>query len=98
MEPTSTSTRPRAATNSSARAAYAVARWTAERDDAGTIAVIFPDRGDRYIGTIYSETYRIQRGVDDPALPDGPVPLASGAIATGWSVADLSQARLARQP
>jgi hypothetical protein len=41
----------------SSGAAYLVASWVAERFDPGAqVAVICPDRGDRYVGTVYSRS------------------------------------------
>jgi cysteine synthase A len=48
----------------SSGAAYLVASWVAERFEAdGQVAVILPDRGDRYVGTVYSDGYLEEHGV-----------------------------------
>ena len=79
----------------SSGSAYAVARWIAEQSDAGTIVAIFPDRGDRYVGTIYNAAYRLRHGVDSSGLPPEPTPITPEETATTWSFARLRHAPVA---
>jgi cysteine synthase len=69
---------------------YAVARWVASQVAAGTkIVTIFPDRGDRYFDTIYSEEYRIAKGINSLRLPSDPQEVAHDTIVQSWSYASL---------
>jgi cysteine synthase len=74
---------------------YAVARWISTQVPAGTaIVAIFPDRGDRYVDTIYNSAYRIHKGVNSLTLPDAPKAVSLGTIAHSWSYTSLSGAPL----
>ncbi|MFD2169895.1 cysteine synthase family protein [Tumebacillus lipolyticus] len=69
---------------------YAVARWLASQVEAGQkILAIFPDRGDRYVDSIYSEAYRIEKGVNRLHLPDEPVAVAYDTVVHSWSYASI---------
>ena len=53
---------------------YAVARWISTQVPAGTnIVAILPDRGDRYVNTIYSEEYRKKMNIPYCNLDYNPV-------------------------
>jgi cysteine synthase A len=72
-------------------AAYVVASWVAGRLDRDRqIAVILPDRGDRYVGTVYSDRYLEERGVAGQAAAAEPIPIRYGVdVAERWSCADM---------
>ncbi|GAA2695389.1 PLP-dependent cysteine synthase family protein [Nonomuraea recticatena] len=77
----------------SSGSAYLVARWLSTRlgPDA-TVVAIFPDRGDRYVDTIYNPEYRAAHGITDLRLPAAPRRLGRTEIATTWSYATLDKA------
>lgn len=77
----------------SSGSAYAVARWLARTTAAGTnIVTILPDRGDRYVDTIYSADYRASHQLDALDLPAAPQEVPPGQIVQSWSFAQLKQA------
>jgi cysteine synthase A len=53
-------------------AAYAVARWWAERHPDATVVVLMPDEGHRYLNTVYDDAWLRERLPVRDALPDGP--------------------------
>ncbi|ASS77095.1 pyridoxal-5'-phosphate-dependent protein [Tumebacillus algifaecis] len=69
---------------------FAVARWIASQvgEDQKVLA-IFPDRGDRYVDSIYSEAYRIDKGVNRLHLPDDPAHVSYDTVVTSWSYAKI---------
>lgn len=74
----------------SSGSAYVVARWYAHTAPAGTkIVALFPDRGDRYVETIYSAEYRRQKGVQALRLPDTPTEVSYGTPVESWTYAHL---------
>jgi Cysteine synthase len=65
---------------------YAVARWLSQTTSSHTnIVAIFPDRGDRYAQTIYSETYRREHGIFDLSFPTAPHEIGALMPVTTWS-------------
>lgn len=71
---------------------YAVARWVSTQVTADTtIVAIFPDRGDRYINTIYNPSYRIDKGINTLSLPEAPKAVPPGTIVSSWSYATVSE-------
>jgi cysteine synthase A len=72
----------------SSGAVYAVARWLSATCPPDTrIVGIFPDRGDRYLKTVYDAEFREARGVDSPALTGEPVLVEYGERVSSWSYA-----------
>ena len=70
----------------SSGSAYAVARWIACQSPEGTrVAVILPDRGDRYAATLFDPEHRQSRGVDGVELPPEPVQVPYGTPVERWS-------------
>jgi cysteine synthase len=69
---------------------YAVARWIATQvSEDQKILAILPDRGDRYVDTIYNEAYRIEKGVNGLRLPDEPAFVSYDTVVTSWSYAKI---------
>jgi cysteine synthase A len=75
----------------SSGAAYVVASWVASQFDADRqVLVMLPDRGDRYVGTVYSDRYLEQHGVSDQVAGPEPVAIRYGVdVAERWSCAAL---------
>ncbi len=75
-------------------AAYVVASWVAGRFDRDRqVAVILPDRGDRYVGTIYSDPYLDERGLTGQRAGAEPIPIRYGVdVADRWSYAAMPRA------
>lgn len=70
---------------------YTVASWVSTQVSPDTnIVAIFPDRGDRYVETIYSLTYRKEKGIHPLVLPKEPQAVLPYAIVSSWSYASLS--------
>lgn len=70
---------------------YAVARWVSRQSMPGTkIVAILPDRGDRYVDTIYNVSYRVERGLQSMHLPMEPKQIQPGTIAHSWSYVDVT--------
>ena len=83
-------------------AAYVVASWVAGRLDRDRqVAVILPDRGDRYVGTIYSDRYLDERGLTGQRAGAEPIPIRYGVdVAERWSYAAMPRdgaCRIARR-
>lgn len=77
----------------SSGSAYQVARWLGSRLDPDvSVVVIFPDRGDRYVDTIYSAAYRAAHGLTDLRPPLAPEPIQLTDTAVTWSYATLHRA------
>jgi cysteine synthase A len=75
----------------SSGSAYVVAHWIASTVSPDTkIVAIFPDRGDRYVNTFYSEEYRYQKGLEHLVAPTAPQEVPFGSIVTSWSFAKLT--------
>lgn len=75
----------------SSGAAYLVASWIARRLTARQrVVAIFPDRGDRYFATIYSDEFIADHGLSDKVAGDEPVAIRYGIdVAERWSYAPL---------
>jgi S-sulfo-L-cysteine synthase (3-phospho-L-serine-dependent) len=75
----------------SSGSAYVAASWIAERFEPDEhVAVIFPDRGDRYADTIYSDEYMANHGLLRGDAAAAPIMLKYGSeVAERWSRADL---------
>ncbi|MCX4710131.1 pyridoxal-phosphate dependent enzyme [Streptomyces griseus] len=70
---------------------YRLLRDTALRAAPGTrIAGIFPDRGDRYTTTVYSDAYWQEHRLTDLPLSEAPVTVDYGTEVYAWSRAELS--------
>ncbi|MFJ6515814.1 pyridoxal-phosphate dependent enzyme [Streptomyces sp. NPDC091406] len=70
---------------------YRLLRDTALRAAPGTrIAGIFPDRGDRYTTTVYSDAYWQEHRLADLPLSEAPVTVDYGTEVYAWSRAELS--------
>lgn len=75
----------------SSGAAYVVASWVAGQFDRDQqVAVILPDRGDRYVDTVYSDRYFDEHGLTGQEAGAEPLPVRYGIdVAERWSCADL---------
>jgi cysteine synthase len=74
----------------SSGAAYLVADWVARCLPAEhTVAVLLPDRGDRYYKTVYNPAFLSDNGLRPDHLPDAPRQVAFGTPVTEWSYAHL---------
>ncbi|MEV7502444.1 pyridoxal-phosphate dependent enzyme [Streptomyces sp. NPDC093018] len=72
---------------------YRVLTEVAARATPGSrIVGIFPDRGDRYIDTVYSDEYWDEHRVTDLPLATEPRPVEYGTAVTQWSRATLPRA------
>ncbi|GIH25277.1 hypothetical protein Aph01nite_35870 [Acrocarpospora phusangensis] len=70
---------------------YRVARYLAGQAPAGTrIVAVLPDRGDRYVHTIFDEAYLRERGVTAQPRATAPSLVPYGEPVRGWSFARLS--------
>lgn len=70
---------------------YAVLRWLSQTRPNNTIVGIFPDRGDRYIDTIYNAAYRKEHGIDNLHIPQAPAYVDCTATVTSWSYTTTNQ-------
>jgi S-sulfo-L-cysteine synthase (3-phospho-L-serine-dependent) len=69
---------------------YAVASWLGTQcNDPVNIVAVFPDRGDRYVNTIYNDTYRAQQGVDDTLEGKVPIQINRNELARSWAFQKL---------
>ena len=69
---------------------YAVARWISSQVNADTnIVAIFPDRGDRYVDTIYNGDFRAQHGINGLKIPVCPNEVAGNRVVQSWSYKKL---------
>ncbi|MBE1556813.1 cysteine synthase family protein [Sporosarcina limicola] len=69
---------------------YAVARWLSSQEDVGKkILAIFPDRGDRYVNTIFNNEYRKEKGLLNVNLPTSPLFVPYETIVSSWSYSEL---------
>jgi cysteine synthase A len=65
---------------------YAVARWLSTMVSKTTkIVAIFPDRGDRYVSTIYNEAYHMEKGIAHRTFPTHPQEIFATTPVTTWS-------------
>jgi cysteine synthase A len=71
---------------------YTVAAWVSTRmaPDTNTVA-IFPDRGDRYVATIYNALYRKEKKIDTLFIPSEPEAVSMDSVVSSWSYASLVQ-------
>ncbi|MEV0644088.1 cysteine synthase family protein [Phytomonospora sp. NPDC050363] len=68
---------------------YTVLRYLAGRAAPGTrIVGVFPDRGDRYVDTVYDSAYRAAKGLGELPLASQPERVAYGTQVSRWSCAD----------
>lgn len=71
---------------------YAVASWVSTRVPPGTnIVAIFPDRGDRYVNTIYNPAYRREKNIHALVLPEEPQAVSPHTVVSSWSYASFSR-------
>lgn len=69
---------------------YAVARWASQQAKKNTkIVAIFPDRGDRYVNTIYSDEYREKMNIPYCNLEYRPTKVTIDTHVQSWSYASL---------
>ncbi|MBM3779955.1 MAG: cysteine synthase family protein [Acidimicrobiia bacterium] len=75
----------------SSGAAYLVASWLASACQPGAnVVALFPDRGDRYAGTIYDRAYLDAHGLSGVVAASAPARIRYGIDeATSWSWAPL---------
>jgi len=75
----------------SSGASYLVASWMAQQAHAGAnVITIFPDRGDRYLQTIYDDAFLSRKGLEEMTTATAPVTIDYGqAQAERWSRATL---------
>lgn len=74
---------------------YAVASWVSTLVSPDTnIVAIFPDRGDRYTGTIYSSTYRQEKHIATLVLPEEPQAVSPYTTVSSWSYASFSKGNI----
>ncbi|MCR8844957.1 cysteine synthase family protein [Paenibacillus sp. SC116] len=77
---------------------YAVARWVSTQVQPRTkIAAVFPDRGDRYVDTIYNVDYRLEKNISNLEMPGGPNKVPYGTVVSSWSYACLKEAYIHAQ-
>lgn len=70
---------------------YAVAKWVHLNVRRGAnILAIFPDRGDRYVNTIYNERYRMDKQIERLRLPENPQYVPYRTTVASWSYSNLS--------
>ncbi|MFJ3836481.1 pyridoxal-phosphate dependent enzyme [Streptomyces sp. NPDC054904] len=69
---------------------YRVLSDVARRAEPGSRVVgIFPDRGDRYTETVYSDEYWAEKHVADLPLASRPTPVTYGTPVTQWSRSEV---------
>ena len=75
----------------SSGAAYTVASWMAEQlAEDRDVVVIFPDRGDRYFASVYSDRWFEEQGLADRPAAARPETIRYGRdVAERWSRAEL---------
>jgi cysteine synthase len=75
----------------SSGAAYVVASWVAEQyGNDRAVAVILPDRGDRYCTTIYSPEFMRDHNLASEVAGTEPAPIRYGLdVATRWSYSQI---------
>lgn len=73
---------------------YAVARWISKQtDNRVNILAVFPDRGDRYVHTIFNEDYREKNGIQNIGLPLDPKFVSYGTTVSSWSYSNLKEVK-----
>jgi len=71
---------------------YAVLKWLSQVTQKGArIVGIFPDRGDRYGGTVYDPAYWKQNGIDTQPMAPMPSKVPYGTPVQTWSWAPLRE-------
>ena len=71
---------------------YAVSRWVSSQTTPDTnIVAILPDRGDRYINTIYNDAYRIEKDINRLSLPEAPQAVSPHTVVYSWSYTSLRE-------
>jgi S-sulfo-L-cysteine synthase (3-phospho-L-serine-dependent) len=66
---------------------YQVLRYLSAHEPPGTTVVgILPDRGDRYVDTVYSEGYSAEHGLPDMTHSDCPQQVPYGTTVSTWSL------------
>lgn len=75
----------------SSGAAFVVASWVAERFARDRqVAVLMPDRGDRYVDTVYSDRYIDEQGLAGQSAAAEPLAIRYGVdVAERWSFARM---------
>jgi len=75
----------------SSGATYVAASWAAEQFDPGQhVVALFPDRGERYAATIYSDEFMAEHRLTDIVAPPSPLTIRYGVdVAKTWSRAEL---------
>lgn len=69
---------------------YVVAKWISTQVEPETnIVAVFPDRGDRYVQTIYSEQFRKRNEIHPSQLQFRPRKVTHGTVVSDWSYASL---------
>lgn len=78
-------------TGGSSGAAYLAACWVAEQiPEDQDVVVLMPDRGDRYVETIYADAFLRERGLTQVEAGAAPVEIRYGMdVAERWSRAEL---------
>lgn len=70
---------------------YAVAKWLqSSLPIKSNILAIFPDRGDRYVDTIYNPVYRLHKCIDRLRLPIEPRLVPYLTVIDSWSYSNLA--------
>lgn len=73
---------------------YLVACWLSTQMPAeATIVAIFPDRGDRYYGTVYNSTYWDDYQLTRRFIPLTPRKVSYGTVVNAWSYANIREER-----
>lgn len=69
---------------------YAVANWISKQENKDTtITCIFPDRGDRYVNTIYNEDFLRKHDIDINCLNHNPTMIKEMQNVDTWSYIDF---------
>lgn len=77
---------------------YAVGRWLSKQvDKDNTIVCIFPDRGDRYVNTIYNEYYWQDHMLNMNTLNMSPVKYEELVDVRNWSFVHFNKGRINRE-
>ncbi len=69
---------------------YAVARWLSSQvSEQMNILAIFPDRGDRYVSTLYNPDYLLDKGIRTLKLSREPQQVDYDTVVHSWSYAQM---------
>ncbi|MFD1990023.1 PLP-dependent cysteine synthase family protein [Paenibacillus nicotianae] len=69
---------------------YAVAKWiSSQLTEHKNILAIFPDRGDRYVDTIYNPKYLLNKGLKKLTLSSEPQYVSYDTVVHSWSYANM---------